>query len=69
MKTSFFVAAILGLVSIQQTQAVNLQSQEEFDFSDYDLAEILNETEGEGHAHVDTETYSEVPEGEDPNCF
>ena len=46
MKLSFFVAAMLGVIGLQSTQAINLESNA-IDFSDYELAEIGGEGDGE----------------------
>ena len=46
MKLSFFVAAMLGVIGLQSAQAVNLESNA-IDFSDYELAEIGGEGDGE----------------------
>ena len=49
MKLSFFVAAMLGVIGLQSTQAISLEaSSNAIDFSDYELAEIGGAGEGDG---------------------
>ena len=52
MKTSFFTAIILGVISLQQAQAVTLEAIEDYDYAEYDFAELDTETEGEGKGEV-----------------
>ena len=55
MKTSFFTAIILGVATLQyQAEAVSLQSHD-FDFGDYELAEIEGEGKGDSTAEPATE--------------
>ena len=57
MKTSFFTAVILGFAAFQlQTEAVNLEGHD-FDFADYELAEIDGEGKGESAADVDADAH------------
>ena len=53
MKISHFAAIVLGVASIQQAHAVSLEGHD-FDFADYELAEI----DGEGKGDAATETTS-----------
>ena len=52
MKTSFFAAVILGIATMQQAEAVSLQSHD-FDFGDYELAEIGGEGQGDSTSEGD----------------
>jgi len=54
MKLSFFVAAMLGVIGLQSTQALTLESNA-IDFSDYELAEIGGAGEGGGDAETKAE--------------
>lgn len=54
MKLSFFVAAMLGVIGLQSTQAISLEaSSNAIDFSDYELAEIGGAGEGDGQAKAE----------------
>ena len=53
MRFSFFTAAaVLGLVGLQTTEAITIEGHD-FDFADYELAEIQGEGEGKGAGEVD----------------
>ena len=53
MRVSFFTAAaILGLVGLQTADAITLEGHD-FDFGDYELAEIEAEGEGKGAGELD----------------
>ena len=56
MKLSFFVAAMLGVIGLQSTQAISLEAASNaIDFSDYELAEIGGAGEGDGEAAPEAE--------------
>ena len=53
MRFSFFTAAaVLGLVGLQTTEAITIEGHD-FDFADYELAEIQGEGEGKGAGEAD----------------
>ena len=54
MKTSFFTAIILGVVTMQQAQAVTLE-QDNLYFDDYELGQIDGEGEGDSITDADAE--------------
>ena len=52
MKVSFYATALLGMMGLQFAQAVSLQSHE-FDFADYELAEL--DTKGSGEVDLEAD--------------
>ena len=60
MKVSFFTAAaILGLVGYQTVEAITLESHD-FDFGDYELAELRVEGEGKGESDAVAEAKADA---------
>ena len=56
MKLSFFTAALIAAMGLHATQAVDLQAMSKnIDFSDYELAEIGGEGEGDGEIKTDAD--------------
>ena len=54
MKLSFFTAALIAAMGLHATQAVDLQAMSKnIDFSDYELAEIGGDSEGDGEIKTD----------------
>ena len=52
--TFFTTVAVIGLVGLQTTEAITLEGHD-FDFGDYELAEIQAEGEGKGSGEVDAD--------------
>ena len=61
MKLSFFAAALIGLTAVQTTQAVTLEGHD-FDFADYELAEIDGEGKGDSTADVEAKADADCEE-------
>ena len=60
MRFSFFTAAaVLGLVGLQTTEAITIEGHD-FDFADYELAEIQGEGEGKGAGEVDLDAEADA---------
>lgn len=57
MKVSFYATALLGMMGLQLAQAVSLQSHE-FDFADYELAEL--DTKGSGEVDLEADTLADA---------
>ena len=57
MKVSFFAAALLGVISMDQVHAVNLNN---LDYVDYEFAEIDSNTLGEGKTDTNVEAKADV---------
>ena len=55
MKLSFFAAALIAAIGLQETQAVNLQTMSNIDYSDYNLAQIDGAGEGDGESKAGAE--------------
>ena len=57
MKVSFYATALLGMMGLQFAQAVSLQSHE-FDFADYELAEL--DTKGSGEVDLEADALADA---------
>ena len=57
MKVSFYATALLGIVGLQFAQAVSLESHE-FDFADYELAEL--DTKGSGEVDLEADALADA---------
>ena len=64
MRFSFFTAAaVLGLVGLQTAEAITIEGHE-FDFADYELAEIRGEGEGKGAGEAEAEAGADAESDE-----
>ena len=62
MRFSFFTAAaVLGLVGFQTTEAITIEGHD-FDFADYELAEIQGEGKGAGEVDADVDLDADADE-------
>jgi hypothetical protein len=59
MKISHFAAIVLGVATIQQANAVSLEGHD-FDFADYELAEIDGEGKGDAAAENTSTTLTDA---------
>ena len=57
----FAAAAVLGLVGLQTTEAITIEGHD-FDFADYELAEIQGEGEGKGAGELNLDADAESDE-------
>ena len=57
MKVSFYATALLGMMGLQLAQAVSLESHE-FDFADYELAEL--DTKGSGEVDLEADALADA---------
>ena len=57
MRVSFFAAAMLAIVGFQSVEAVALEGHD-FDFADYELAEI--DVDGDSKADVDVDVEADA---------